>query len=838
MTSDLGPAKSDKGRVRAPPDRLPPPPKDIAGCCDGVAGAYLHGWVWKPASPAEPVVVELWIDGRRESQATADLFREDLIASGVGDGRHAWRLRLWRRRGGLPAKIEARVKGGVLPGGALELDLGAEVFARSEPAPDEAPLTNESARGTCDGAEAGFIRGWAWRPEFPEEHVRVEQWVDGIMVADTIADLPRDDLAGAKIGHARYGWRIAPVLDPSKPGLQLVQMRISGGGHIQHGRFWLQHDFGTAADAAARDAEASKAEDRVVGFYDGLKGSALHGWAWNPAHPERTIEMELLVDGVTVAEAVADGFRPDLRANGVGHGRYGWRLPVERDSNRAVPLKIEIRPKGGAPLPNGVFELRNDLSLDDPANAQLRPFVMSVLNAEHTGRRRGRLPMPKTALLLCRPQPQESGEFRAAEYDDYGSVLKEFAEALSPLGEIVVVQDAAEANRICDARRKKAEDCILFSFGSPRLAPLDAACPVVPVFAWSFPNIPTGMKDGDRRSDWRYVLRSTGRAIVLSEFAARAVKAAMGQAFPAAVVHAPVADRRPVMAPASFKFSREVLVRGVVLDSRDYAFDPNDTMLPSPVWNGDNPGLRGKTSVRVTGVLFTAILDLRDGRENWRDLITAFAAANAGNPEATLLIKLSEVNARWWQELYKSLSLAPRFTCRFIIMRGGMDEQDHTALIAASHWYVNVPKAAGLRVQLQAFMSAGRPAVSVTHTAMADYVDASNAVLVEADEEPWTWPDDVEDEGWSWTQHPADVGFTSRYRISWTSMTSALAEAYRISVSDPARYAELSANAATTMRASCGDAVVVDKVERLIGPGGPSAQAGLGPSALLGEPPP
>src|SRR5262249_31665734 len=155
----------------------------------------------------------------------------------------------------------------------------------------------------------------------------------------------------------------------------------------------------------------------------------------------------------------------------------------------------------------------------DPANADLRPFVMSVLKSERKARTGVRLPMPKTALLLYCPEPREEGEFWAAEYDDYRAVMKGFGRALAPLGDIVEVASVEEANSVCVARREKGEDCLLFSFGSPRLAPLDAGCAVIPVFAWSFPSIPMGVWDGDQRSDWRHVFRSTGRAIALSQFA-------------------------------------------------------------------------------------------------------------------------------------------------------------------------------------------------------------------------------------------------------------------------------------------------------------------------------
>jgi hypothetical protein len=46
------------------------------------------------------------------------------------------------------------------------------------------------------------------------------------------------------------------------------------------------------------------------------------GWAMRPAVPEERVVVELVVDGVPVARAIADGFRDDVAAAGMGDGRY------------------------------------------------------------------------------------------------------------------------------------------------------------------------------------------------------------------------------------------------------------------------------------------------------------------------------------------------------------------------------------------------------------------------------------------------------------------------------------------------------------------------------------
>lgn len=61
---------------------------------------------------------------------------------------------------------------------------------------------------------------------------------------------------------------------------------------------------------------------------DQAEDGLLRGWAWCPAHPDVPVWLSVLVDGRPVAELVADGFRADLQAAGIGAGCHGFSLAV------------------------------------------------------------------------------------------------------------------------------------------------------------------------------------------------------------------------------------------------------------------------------------------------------------------------------------------------------------------------------------------------------------------------------------------------------------------------------------------------------------------------------
>jgi hypothetical protein len=807
------------------------PAPEYAGNCDGAADGVVHGWAWQVGAPETRVEVEQWVDGVLKARALADLPRGDLMDAGVGDGAYAWRMLLaLDPRKTEPQAVEVRFKdGGLVPSGAFEI-------IYEEPKPPPAPVVEPEpepegppppAVGHCDGVRDGAAHGWAWRPAAPEEQVIVEQWVEGMLVDETLADIFRADLEAGGVGHGAYGWSTPLKLDPEKVEPQSVELRIRDAGLMADGAFEV-----TSAEVEATRPATDEAADAggIVGRCDGLKGSALYGWAWDPTHPDDPVEVELWIEGECVARAHSDQFRPDLRSNRVGTGRYGFRLPVDLRRTQDGPLEVEVR-AAGAPLPDGVLVLKNDFSLDDPDNAALRPFVEAVLHGRAQAPVAQAEARPALACLAYCPPPTEPGPYWMREYDDYPAALRAFAPALAQLGEVVVVESLEEAAEVCAARREQGGESVLFAFGPPRQTPLETPCPMIPVFAWGFPAIPTASWDGDPRSDWRNVLAYTGRAITFSASAAEAVRAAMGADFPVVAIPPPVSAEAPP--PPAPEPHRTLRLHGVVFDSRDFAYDPEKPIMPARVWTGGDTFADG-VEVELEGVLVTTFMDIEDHRKKGADLVSAFIVANRDKADATLLIKLSELNGAWMGEVYKWLAAQPAFACRVLGVRGPLEREGLDAIIAASHWYATAPNAEGLCLPMQDFMAAGRPAIAPSHSALADLVDAQSALVIFSDEEDWRWPADPEDGSFSWGQHPDDVGPTMRHRVSWQSQVDAFAEAYRLATAAPKDYARLAAAAARKARETCSVTAAAAAIGALLTHERPRL-AGPSPSPLMRE---
>lgn len=302
---------------------------------------------------------------------------------------------------------------------------------------------------------------------------------------------------------------------------------------------------------ACMDAPQDTADaDIIVGCTDGFRQGYIEGWAWRPNRPHDTVAVQLLVNGVLVADATACLPRPDLSTAGIGHGQHAFAIPFTIEPDAPPVLHMTVRAKGGAVLPGGEFALETSDSVREGA-ARRRSLgfleqVFGPLSVDEPPPPRAlvRAPAPLLNFVLysARGATAMSATLGMPEYS-YVFVMRGYREMLRRLGTVHMVHDPLEAEAIHAACLARGESCLLLSFAPPQGTALGLRCPIIPVIAWEFSTIPEGGWPGDPREDWRLVLRQTGRALTISEYAARAVRASMGADFPVISIPTPVWDR-------------------------------------------------------------------------------------------------------------------------------------------------------------------------------------------------------------------------------------------------------------------------------------------------------
>lgn len=105
-----------------------------------------------------------------------------------------------------------------------------------------------------------------------------------------------------------------------------------------------------ALTEAQRPAVAGLA---VAGYVEAITANTVLGWAWTPGRAE-PLTVELRLGAEVVAEAVADGLRPDLARSGIGEGRHAFTLKTpEALRTRLAELRVFARTADGAAVPLG-----------------------------------------------------------------------------------------------------------------------------------------------------------------------------------------------------------------------------------------------------------------------------------------------------------------------------------------------------------------------------------------------------------------------------------------------------------------------------------------------------
>lgn len=91
----------------------------------------------------------------------------------------------------------------------------------------------------------------------------------------------------------------------------------------------------------------------ATGYVEAITATAALGWAWTPGRAE-PLTVELRLGAEVVAEAVADGLRPDLARSGIGEGRHAFALKTpEALRGRIAELRVFARTAEGAAVPLG-----------------------------------------------------------------------------------------------------------------------------------------------------------------------------------------------------------------------------------------------------------------------------------------------------------------------------------------------------------------------------------------------------------------------------------------------------------------------------------------------------
>lgn len=215
--------------------------------------------------------------------------------------------------------------------------------------------------GFVDGVTAGEVVGWAQDTGRPQRRVHIVALADGVVIAETLADLPRNDLLTAGKGDGRYGFRLRiPPEVANRSGSRVLVQALSGNRklRLQRGEITFASGKAIAPPApagAVQTARSSKFRGGVVEF---CGRGVVSGWAIDPSRKDRA-EVDVFDDERYLGSAFCDLERPDLLAARPEARGFLFSLPGadSPDISRSLRVRmagqrIDLRYAPGYPAPS------------------------------------------------------------------------------------------------------------------------------------------------------------------------------------------------------------------------------------------------------------------------------------------------------------------------------------------------------------------------------------------------------------------------------------------------------------------------------------------------------
>jgi GT2 family glycosyltransferase/glycosyltransferase involved in cell wall biosynthesis len=173
------------------------------------------------------------------------------------------------------------------------------------------------------------------------------------------------------------------------------------------------------ADESAADSDPDRLE--VRGYIDTFDGCVLTGWAASTRNPDERLRLQVRYRGRLVAEGIADVYRKDLEAAGLGDGHHAFDITLPADACGASVTAIDVSEVTTAtklvPVER-LVEAANRTMLLNPADLSAAR-VHGYVDAYEAGVLKGWAASNETPGKILRMQVRLKGELLAEGLADH-----------------------------------------------------------------------------------------------------------------------------------------------------------------------------------------------------------------------------------------------------------------------------------------------------------------------------------------------------------------------------------------------------------------------------------
>lgn len=174
----------------------------LVGFHGNVDCAGMFGWAWDVNQPETPINVDIYDGDTLLATVKADLFRQDLLSAGIGNGRHGFNYALPARlNDGRSHSLRVKFSG-------TGIDLSATpraVTCRNLP---------PSYEGYHSETNCQAVSGWAWDQNQPDTPINLDLYDGAVLVTTLAAGSLREDLlkVGKGNGYHAYNYSFTESL--------------------------------------------------------------------------------------------------------------------------------------------------------------------------------------------------------------------------------------------------------------------------------------------------------------------------------------------------------------------------------------------------------------------------------------------------------------------------------------------------------------------------------------------------------------------------------------------------------------------------------------------------
>lgn len=196
-------------------------------------------------------------------------------------------------------------------------------------------LKQWAGSGAIDEVKGSKLEGWAISADKPWMPAEVALFIDGVPIANALANIKRADIKQIGIGDGCYGFEIHLPKKYANNKHHNIDVCFANSGR---------------KIAESKSIYLGRASSKFKAYLEKPKVHSISGWAWDETFPHEPLAIGVFVNGELIDEVIAADFREDLQHAGIRDGYAAFTAILPSDVAFGGEYLFEIKEKSSGVL--------------------------------------------------------------------------------------------------------------------------------------------------------------------------------------------------------------------------------------------------------------------------------------------------------------------------------------------------------------------------------------------------------------------------------------------------------------------------------------------------------